>query len=63
MKRVCTGTPTWKTSRLTSLSHRERVRVRSKGRTMPYTHLNPYELPAIIRPNKRFTNHSLPRRV
>jgi hypothetical protein len=28
-----------------------------------YTHLNPYALPAIIRPNKRFTNQSLPRRV
>ncbi|ASB76531.1 hypothetical protein B9Q36_17085 [Enterobacter hormaechei] len=63
MKRVCTGIRIWKTSSKTSLSRWERVGVRASDRTMPYTHLNPYELTAIIRPTMRFTNQSLPRRV
>ncbi|POV14961.1 hypothetical protein C3371_08860 [Enterobacter cloacae complex sp. ECNIH13] len=38
-------------------------RRRSRHPAECYTHLNPYELTAIIRPNMRFTNQSLPRRV
>ncbi|ABV15372.1 hypothetical protein CKO_04315 [Citrobacter koseri ATCC BAA-895] len=47
---------------LTGPTNIGRIR-RSRHPAECYTHLNPYELTAIIRPNKRFTNQSLPRRV
>ncbi|QFH51389.1 hypothetical protein FY044_19315 [Leclercia adecarboxylata] len=80
MKRVCTATRIWKTSKAFALSpfpacflkgsrcshplfFLGRGRVRSKARAMLYTLLNPYELAAIIRRNKHYSNQSLPRRV
>ena len=47
---------------LTGPAYVGRIR-RSRHPAACDTHLNPYALPAIIRPNKRFTNQSLPRRV